>query len=309
MANVAVTGISGYLGTGVLSALQMRDEVESIIGIDLRQPSASPKLKYVRHDVCQPFGDILAENRVDCAIHLAFQVRPTHNYKAARRLDIDGARNFIEACQQASVKRMLYLSSYTAYGSHPDNPDYLTEDMPLRPIYGFTYSRHKAEADLMFQDFMEKNPGYCVTIVRGADILGPRGGGSIAAARYPFVMLRLAGYNPRLQYLHEDDLAELLTFLILDNHPGIFNGGADGTITYKEAIAASGKPCLVLPAWLISPLVQFSWALKLQSASPPPGLEFIKHSAVMSNDRIKSEGFKFRYTTEETFNAFLRARK
>ena len=310
MTTVAVTGISGYLGTGLLSALQMRDEVETIAGIDLRQPgSTSPKLKYIQCDVTRPFGEVLKENGVDCAIHLAFQVRPTHNYAAARRLDIDGAQNFIDACREAQVKRMLYLSSYTAYGPHEDNPFYITEDMPLRPVMGFAYSRHKAEADLMFQEFAEKNPAFCVTIVRGADILGPRGGGSIAAARYPFVMLRLAGYNPRLQYLHEDDLAEILTFLILEDHPGVFNAGADGTVTYKDAIALSGKPSIVMPSWLISPLVRMSWALRLQSQSPPPGLEFIKYSAIMSNDRIKKEGYTFRYDTRETLDAFLAAQK
>jgi len=309
MKTVAVTGISGYLGTGVLQRLEKQEEVATIIGIDLREPASfTSKLRFVEWDICKPFGNVLADNKVDCAIHLAFAVRPTHDIRAARKLDIDGAESFIEACQYASVKRMLYLSSYTAYGPHPDNPEFLTEDCQLRPLHGFLYSRDKCEADLLFQNFMRDHPDYCVTIVRASDILGPKGGGSIAAARYPKVMVRLWGYNPRLQYLHEDDLAELLTALILKDQPGIFNAGGDGTITYKEAIDATGRPCVVLPSWLLTPLLKLSWSFKLQAASPPEGLDFIKYSTVVSTDHTKEKtGFQFRHTSKETLMDYLKS--
>ena len=311
MKTVAVTGISGYLGTGLLQRLERRDDVESIVGIDVKLPQvASPKLKFVTHDIREPFGRVFADNKVDSAIHLAFAVKPTHDYKCARAIDIDGAKNFIEACQQASVKRLLYLSSNTAYGPHSDNPDHLTEDMPLRPTPGFLYSWDKGEADQMFQDFMKDNADYCVTIVRACPVLGPRGGGSVSAGMYQKVMLRLQGYNPQLQYLHEDDLADILTMLIMQEQPGIFNAGGDGTLSYQEVIALTGRPCIVLPSWLITPMLSITWDLHLQSASPPGGLDFIKYPVVLNNEKLKkTTGYQFRYTTKDTLMSFLGAQK
>ncbi len=311
MKTVAVTGISGYLGTGILQRLEKRDDVETIIGMDIKPPQVmSPKLKFVTHDIREPFGRVFSDNKVDCAIHLAFAVRPTHDYKGARAIDIDGAKNFIEACEQANVKRLLYLSSNTAYGPNSDNPDYLTEDMPLRPTPGFLYSWDKGEADQMFQDFMKENPEYCVTIVRACPVLGPRGGGSVSAGMYQMVMMRLQGYNPQLQYLHEDDLADILTMLIMQEQPGIFNAAADGPLSYKEVIALTGKRCIVLPSWFITPILSITWNLHLQSASPPGGLDFIKYPVVLSNEKLKkTTGYQFRYTTKETLMAFLEAGK
>lgn len=310
MKNVAVTGISGYLGTGLLQRLDQNKDVETIIGIDLKEPRiSSPKLKFYARDIRQPFGDVFAENKVDAAVHLAFVVKPTHDYKGARRVDIDGAKNFMDACVRAQTKRLLYLSSCTAYGVHRDSPPQYTEESPLNAIRGFQYSWDKAEADKMFQQFMKEHPDYCVTIVRSAVILGPRAKAQAAVGLGMFqapVAMRFMGYNPPQQYLHEDDLADVLTFLLQRGQPGIFNAGADGSIPYSEVIAASGKRTIVFPDWVIRPFLAITWALHLQSMSSPEGLEFIKYHMVMSNEKLKKEtGFKFRYNTRETVTACL----
>ena len=115
MRRIAITGISGYLGNRLLQRLTQEEEVEIIVGIDLNPPrSESPKLRFYSRDVREPFADVMIENEVDAAVHLAFAVRPTHDVEGARRIDIDGARNFIEACQKASVEYLLYLSSHTS---------------------------------------------------------------------------------------------------------------------------------------------------------------------------------------------------
>ena len=135
MTNVAITGCSGYLGNKIIQNLELADDVEKIIGLDIKPPrNTTSKLKFVTQDILEPYDNVLAENKVDGAIHLAFAVGPTQNIEAARRLDIDGAKIFMDSCKKASVKRVLYPSSLTAYGAYPDNPPELTEDMPLRPF-------------------------------------------------------------------------------------------------------------------------------------------------------------------------------
>lgn len=309
MRRIAITGVSGYLGNRLLQRLTREEEVETIVGIDVNPPRAeSAKLRFYCRDVREPFADVMMENKADAAVHLAFAVRPTHDCEGARRIDIDGARNFIEACQKASVGYLLYLSSHTSYGPHPDNPVPLTEDAPLRPIRGFQYSWDKGEADRMFQDLMERSPDLCVNVVRACSILGPEGIGSVSTGMFQSLMIRLIGYDPLVQFLHEDDLAELFVTLMRSRKPGVFNAGGEGALRYREVIAATGRPSVAVPAGLLSVLLTFSWRLRLQSESPPGGLEFIKYPIVVSTEKVRKEvGFEFRYTTRETLASYLGA--
>jgi UDP-glucose 4-epimerase len=309
MRRVAITGVSGYLGNRLLKRLTQEEEVESIVGIDVNPPRGeSPKLRFYCRDVRESFADVMMDNKVDAAVHLAFAVRPTHDYEGARRIDIDGARNFIEACQKASVGTLLYLSSHTSYGPHPDNPVPLTEDSPLRPIRSFQYSWDKGEADRMFQDLMERSPDLGVSVVRACSILGPEGIGSVSTGMFQSVMIRLIGYDPLVQFLHEDDLAELITTLIRSKRRGVFNAGGEGPLRYREVIAATGRPSVAVPAKMLSLLLTLSWRLRLQSESPPGGLEFIKYPIVVSTEKVRKEvGFEFRYTTRETLHSYLGA--
>jgi UDP-glucose 4-epimerase len=309
MRRIAVTGVSGYLGDRLLQRLTRQEEVESIIGIDLSPPrSDSPKLRFYPRDVCDPFGDVLSDNKVDAAVHLAFAVRPSHDREGARRINIEGARNFMEACQQASVGTLLYLSSHTTYGPHPDNPVPLTEASPLRPIRSFPYSWDKGEADRMFQDWMAQCPDVCVNIVRACSILGPQGIGSVSAGMFQTVMIRLIGYDPLVQFLHEEDLVALITTLLRKRKGGVFNAGGEGALRYREIVAETGRPCVAVPAKMLSAVLTLSWRLRLQNESPPGGLEFIKYPIVVSTEKAKEAlGFTFRYSTRDTLRSYLGA--
>jgi UDP-glucose 4-epimerase len=307
MKRVAITGISGYIGHLLLQRLERQEDVESIIGIDLRAPSsASPKLKFYPRDIREPFADILADNQIDTAVHLAFVVRPTHDCTGAHRIAIEGSRNFLEACQQASVECLLYLSSHLVYGPHSDNPIPITEESPLRPIRSFPYSWDKAEVDRMFQDFMKRSPDTCSIIVRTCAVTGPKGGGAGLTNLFTPVMIRPMGYDPPWQFVHEDDLTELISTLLSQKQKGIFNSAGDGFLRYREIIAAIGKPSVALPASLLSLLINLTWQLHLQSNSPAGGLEMIKYPIVISAEKVKkTTGFQFRYSSREALMSLI----
>jgi len=308
MKRVAITGIAGYIGTQLLPRLEQEEDVERIIGIDVREPrSTSPKLRFYLRDVRDPFADIFADNDIDTALHLAFQVMPIHDEVKSHQTNIEGSHNFLEACRQASVKHLFYLSSYTAYGAHADNPESITEDAPLRPTPGFLYPNDKARVDLMFQDFMERHPDICVTIVRTVAVAGPSGSNMGLAVLFMPVMIRPSGYDPLWQFIHEDDLVEVVTILLKQKQRGIFNVAGERGLRYTEMIAASGKPSISLPAGLLRWLANIAWKLRLSRAEGG-GLELLKYPAVVSTEKVqKTTGFKFRYSGPEAFMSFIEA--
>jgi UDP-glucose 4-epimerase len=307
MKRVAITGISGYIGSLLIQRLDQQEDVESIIGIDVRAPrSASPKLKFYLRDVREPFADIFADNAIDTALHLAFVVTPIHDEVGSHQINIEGSHNFLEACRQASVKHVCYLSSHTTYGAHADNPIPILEDAPLRPTPGFLYPNDKARVDLLFQDFMERYPDICVTIVRTVAVTGPSGGNMGLAVLFTPVMIRPRGYDPLWQFIHEDDLAEVVTILLKQKQRGIFNVAGEGGLRYTEMIAASGKPSISLPAGLLKFFTNISWKVRLQSRAPGGGMELLKYPVVISTEKVqKTTGFKFRHSGTEAFMSFI----
>jgi UDP-glucose 4-epimerase len=305
--NIAITGISGYVGTKLLNHLEDSDAVQKIIGIDIREPRVnSAKLKFYRRDIREPFADLLAENEVATAVHLAFILKPTRHTAVARQVDIDGTKNLLSACHQAGVKHLLYLSSHTVYGAHKDNPMPLTEDSLLRPVNGFQYSQDKVEAERILREYGDADPNLTLTILRSCPVIGPNAVGSATTIMFqPVIMIGVAGYDPPLQFVHEDDLVNILGAFIIRPKEGTYNVAGDGVLQYSEAAALLGKRLLKLPGKLLELVIAFSWAAHLQSASPAGGLAFIKYTPVVSTDRLKRElDFKFQYSSQEALLSF-----
>ncbi len=307
MKRVAITGVSGYIGSRLLSRLGAIQDVERIVGIDVKPPHDSlPKLKFYQQNIFQPLGDIFVENEVDTAIHLVFAVKPAHDRTGAQEIDIGGTTNFLESCRQAQVKHILYLSSHTVYGAHPDNAAPLKENAPLRPLPGFQYSWDKAEVERILGDFAASNREVCITILRSCVVIGPNARNSIVTSMFKPVMIGVAGYDPPMQFVHEDDLVEVITTFLEQKNAGVFNVAGDGDIKYSEVARLSGRRLILLPERLLRLLLAFSWALRLQNESPTSGLEFIKYPPLVSTERLKREvGFRFSYSSRDALASFV----
>jgi UDP-glucose 4-epimerase len=310
MKNIAITGISGYIGTKLLSRLDGIDSVQKIIGIDVKEPAfKSAKLKFHRQDILKPFGDLLAENEVDTAVHLAFILRPTRDRASAQQIDVEGTLNFVRACRQARVGHILYLSSHTVYGAHKDNPIPLTEDSPPRPVLDFQYSSDKGRTEQILRDFGTSNRKVTITILRSCPVIGPNAIGSAPTIMFkPPVMVGVSRLDPPMQFVHEDDLVRVVEALLAQKRGGVFNVAGNGELKYSEVARMVGKKLLMLPDGLLKFVIRLSWALHLQNESPPSGLEFVKYPPVVSTDKLATEaGFRFQYSTEEALSAFLSA--
>jgi len=305
--NIAITGISGYVGTKLLKHLDGIDEVQKIIGIDTREPEfSSAKLRFYRRDIREPLDELFEENRIDTAVHLAFILRPTRQTHLTRQIDVEGTKNLVNACRQSNVKHLLYLSSHTVYGAHRDNLVPLTEESPLRPVDGFQYSHDKVEAERILREFKSSTRNITLTILRSCPVIGPGAIGSATTIMFqPLIMVGVIGYDPPLQFVHEDDLTGLLGAFITSPKEGTYNVAGDGTLRYSDVARLLGKRLLKLPGKLLELVISFSWSTHLQSASPASGLEFIKYPPVVSTEKVKSEvGFTFKYSSREALSSF-----
>lgn len=305
MENVAVTGISGYLGTQILKLLDKDPDVKTVVGIDIKPPGfASGKLKFHSLDVRQPMNDLFAQNKVDSAFHLAFVVPPNARVDA-HEINISGSQSFLKACEAASVEALFYQSSHTVYGAWDDNPAAITEERPLRPTPKFPYGEDKAEVDLMFQEYARSHPRQCVTIVRVVSVMGPQAGPSGLNVLFMPITIHVSGYDPGWQFIFEDDLARLDVTLVKERRSGVYNAGAEGQVPYSQMLKWTGKPSLGLPAAVWRTLIRVSWSLHLQRKSPAGGLELLRYPIIVSTDKLAQTGFKLSMNSQDAIKSYM----
>jgi UDP-glucose 4-epimerase len=306
--NVLITGISGYIGQRLLARLNDLPEISSIVGTDIRPPAArSAKLRFYRRSILEPLEDVLLDNRVESVVHLAFVLKPTHRQKEAGQVDVEGASKLLEACRRAKIRQFLYLSSHTVYGAFPDNPPGMKEDHCLRALSGFQYAEDKIKVEKLLRDFSLAHPDIRSTVLRTVPVIGPRAAHTISTVMMQLpCMMRLRGYDPPMQFVHEDDVVNLVQSLVVRPVPGVFNVAGSGEIKYSEIARLAGKKMMVIPEKMVRPLLSFSWKLRLQSQSPPVGLEFIKYPPLVNTAALESAvNFHFRYSTSEAVASFL----
>ena len=305
---VAITGASGYVAGMLMNRLEREAGIERVLALDVRplRVKSSSKVVFRQHDVTTPMADLLAEHEIDAVAHLAYVLRPGHNRAAIERINVGGAINVLEACEQAAVRHLLYLSSTSVYGAHADNPPFLTEDSPARPVPGFQYSEDKARVESLIAWFAKRHPETTATVLRACPVMGPNADNFIASAFSKPVLVGVRGYDPPMQFLHEDDLADVLSYCLLQQVSGTYNLTGEGTILWSEMAEVFGKRLMFLPAPLLYGLTSLTWTLRLQRDSPACGLDFIRHRWTASNEKLKRElGITLRYTSREAWEAFV----
>jgi UDP-glucose 4-epimerase len=317
---IAITGSSGYLAQQLIARLGSDPDVELILGLDIR-PRVTPvqcPASFLRFDLTSPWSelrDCLRSREINMALHLAWQFNPIHDVQRHRQVDVEGSQNFFRAAEAAGVRRVIYTSSATAYvnPSNPAEPPFLTEETAVSGTPRYLYSKHKAEVDRMAQEFMARHPEIQVMILRPSIVLGPHARNIVTQMfewpwrTFPW-MFQVRGADPPMQFVSEDDMAEVLYRAVRSEARGILNVAGDGTIRYSEMVRAVGKKPLPVPAALLYPLSAVLWALHL--APFPPGLlDMIRYPWVAENKRLKEVfGYAPRLDSKQALASLTAAR-
>jgi UDP-glucose 4-epimerase len=277
---------------------------------DLAPPAAyRPKTQFERVDVRDREGvrATLERSGADALIHLAFVFNPSHDEQFMYDVDVNGAHNVLEAAASAGTQQVLVASSSTAYGAFPDNPVPLSEDDPVRGVPGFPYARHKTESDRICQLWAAAHPDRVMTIVRPCIVFGPSVDNFVVRlwTKAPF-MVDTGNLESPIQFVHEDDVVEAMSALLLGRHAGAFNVAGDGLMTLRECAEMIDSPIRKMPVRAYRALARAMWAARMSEA-PPGQIEFALHPWVVSNEKLKrTTGWTPRYTSRETFEITMR---
>jgi UDP-glucose 4-epimerase len=303
----AVTGAKTFLGRGLIRHLAQRKE--RVVALDIRKPDDLPEgVGFYRVDLTLPTADALLaqlfqEEGVTDLVHLAFLGKPRRDEEYAHELVVIGTMHVCHAVQSAGIERMIVRSSTLVYGAHPDNPNYLREDFPLRGVQGYRWIQDLIEAEKIVQE-LTRRTSIPVTTLRFAPILGPTIQNLYARIFSSPAVWTLLGYDPLYQLLHEEDALKALLLAINSSYRGPLNIAGRGVLPLSTLIYLSGKFNLPLPKSIAFPLVQALWVGGV-SPYPPQHLDYLHYLCVADGEQAeKALGFTSRYTLRETIESF-----
>ena len=148
MKSALVTGASGFLGGNLVAALCGRGvKVRALVRStsDLRR-LAGLGAEIVRGNVCDSASLREAARGQQVVFHTAAKVPDWGPRREFFRVNLDGTRNLVAACQDASVERLVHVSSMTVLGL-PRHGAAVDEQSPYDPSPKDAYTASKIAAE------------------------------------------------------------------------------------------------------------------------------------------------------------------
>ena len=305
---VLITGLSTYWGGRLAQTLERDPDTEVIVGVSPADPTCElTRTEYVRVGTQHALlARIVEAAAIDTVIDTRLIVDSVMaGRREAHENNVIGTMNILAACggPGSPVRKVVFKSSAHYYGCEQDDPAYFTEEMtrphpPRTPI-----ERDIVEAERAVASFAERNPDKVVTVLRFANGLGP----DLTTSHTRLLSLpavpSILGFDPRYQFIAEDDIHGVLDHAARHDLPGAYNAAADGVLALSEIGSLLGKPLApVLPPWGTG--VAASVLRRVGIKLPPEVLQQLRYGRGLDNRRLKAAGYHFGATTRETVQAF-----
>ena len=306
---VLLIGVSNPLGAEV--ARRLAPLVPSLFGCDKGDPvSVVEGMDFVHADTrLSVIGKLVRQLHIDTVVHLAVMVDTPREERSIHETDVIGTMNVLVGCAAPSspVRRLVVKSSQAVYGAGPYDPSFFAEDMTNwdKPASGVTGDL--LEMEQLVSEFALRTDRCGVSVLR----LGFRVSEDTSLGKYlslPIVPT-FAGFDPRLQLLHEEDAAEIIVRATVGEHPGVFNVAGRGIVLLSQAIAImGGRPAPILPPygrWFSRlDLKMFGWV-----DMPAHLADVLAYGSVMDCTRVEAEfGWAPAHSSRQTMDALARGR-
>ena len=301
---ILITGLSTYWGGRLAQALEADERIEALVGVDNEEPSVElERTEYVKVGTQHALlRRVVEAAEIDTVVDTRLVVdSATTSPRKAHENNVIGTMNILAACggPDSPVEKLIFKSSTHFYGSEQDDPAFFDESMgrphaPRTPI-----ERDIVEAEATLRDFAEKHPRVDCTVLRFANVLGPGVRTShIALISRPAVPMIL-GFDPRYQFVHEDDVVHALEHAVQRELPGVFNVAADGVLALSEVAGLLNKPYApIIPPWGTG--LAAAALRRVGLKIPPEMLNQLRFGRGVDNRRLKAAGFRYGHTSRET---------
>jgi UDP-glucose 4-epimerase len=306
---VLLTGSSGYIGRALVRALLEDDQIEDLVGVDVRPPkSRQSRMHFVNCDVRDPLDETIRRHRINTILHAAFVVRPSHNRSAALYTNVEAMRQVLHSAAACKVDHLVHLSSATVYGfaAHPDT--LFRETDAMNPHSGFHYAEHKSQAETLVEATREAGSIPCITVLRPSFVVG-RGSDNPLFEHLGRRLVSLPTEMSPMQLTHMDDLTRAVKVILSERAGGTFNIGSAGSLSALEMVERLHGRAMLVPVPVLRAVNSVAWGLRLKSLTnvPSSAVALLQRPWRVSGERFEQQfAFRYHYDSVAAFEAFAR---
>ena len=199
------------------------------------------------------------------------------------------------AAASAAVRKVVIKSSSLVYGADRRDPYYFREHHTRSGGAHTTVESSLLEAEDYVRDFVRDSPHVTATILRFVNVVGGDLETPLTRLLEAPLVPTIFGYDPRLQFVHTEDVVAALEFSVTHDVPGIYNVSGDGIVPWSEVLGHLRKPALPIPPYGTSLVAGALRALRIDV--PAELQDLLRFGRGVDNRRFKAAGFQYRYTS------------
>jgi UDP-glucose 4-epimerase len=257
---VLITGVGSHVGASLARRLERDPKFEYVAGLDTRKPAASLEhIELIEADIRSPvISRLIPQAEVDTVVHNQIVRRPGPGMspRAMHDINVIGSLQLLAACEKSdSIRTIVIRGSAGIYGAEPHAPQFFDERMtrlfPLRT----RFQRDVAEIENYFETYSRRHSHVVCTMLRYQPSIGPSRDTQITRYLSLPVVPTYMGFDPRLQFVHEEDALDALVAAVRNPVRGAVNVAGEGTIGLTRMVRLAGKPTLPLAGPLFGPVV------------------------------------------------------
>jgi UDP-glucose 4-epimerase len=223
-----------------------------------------------------------------------------------KEINVIGTMQLLAACQRTpSVRQVIVKSTAAVYGSGSRDPAMFSEDMEPRHAPAHGWAKDSVEVEEYVRGFARRRPDVAVTMLRFANVIGPRIQTALTAYFSLPLIPTVLGFDPRLQFVHEDDVLDVTSRVIHLPVRGTFNVAGDGVLLGSQAVRATGHRWLAVPRMLFATVGRSLGPAGLADFSPE-AVRYLTYGRALDTTPMRDVLlFAPRHSTAGAFAAFV----
>lgn len=302
--SVLLTGAAGGLARLVAERLHERYR---IVGVDTRPLPAGQSFPGEFHRVdylSRKAADVFRRNSFDALLHLGRLSVASENASRKQRFRVNvlGTQSLLESALKYGVGKVVVMSTFHVYGAHQHNHVHISETDPLRASQLFPELVDAIELDHVSRAFMHQYRRTRTVILRPVNMVGPRIRNRITQQLRTGTCPLLMGFDPMIQFLHEEDAVSAIALALASPKSGVYNVAGEGSAPWSEAIRLAGAKPVSVPHMIAYPMVGL--LARFGRGFPPHLIDYFRYPTIVSDAAFRREfGFEPSVTTVEALRS------
>lgn len=233
MERVLVTGASSWVGGRVVQRLENRPDVE-VFAVGSTPPRLSFSSEFREGGLDHiDFARYLLEVKPHAVLHL--EIIDQRGERSG--VPVLGAQSLFGAIDRCpDTKRVVIKSDAAIYGAGPRKPSVFSEWTDAGSRKTMKHQRRLIDFEDFAADVSDRQAGVDYVTLRFASIIGPSIDNALSRYLRLQIVPTLAGFDPRLQFVYEEDAVRAVLHALDSSATGVYNTAAEGQLYLSRAI-------------------------------------------------------------------------